>query len=762
MKTADHQRLVEIFNAALELPADERPQFISRECAADAELCKEVESLLAFHDDEFLEEDVSESVMEVLRGGLLPGHVICDRFEIIETLGRGGMGVVYLAHDHKLKRPVALKALAAHLSQDKRRVKSSLQEALDLSQIKHEHILHAYDHVEDHGTSFIVTEYVKGMTLRRKLQAGPLDLATALGIAREMALALEAAHAKGFVHQDIKPENVIVQEDGHVKVLDFGIAKLTEPEPREDDEPSRTGVSQTQGMSGFGTESYVSCEQVLGEKVDHRTDIWSLGVCLYEMLAGVPPFKGEKPIKTYAAIIMGDPAPLGKNVPEELKGIVKKALHKDRNERYQNMLEFRSDLEKVSPEQPGKRAARADSRVDTLKGWRRTRGKTIWWGLLLGATLSLLLAVALAAAIYPFDLFNNQDPKSADRAAEVAQAVVSACHLILLIVALGYFYKHPGAKGFRPLASDLQHDNLRSDITDSTGYVKVEDWKRARCIAEDALKDYRGSFVFLLVAWFILYSVALLRPFVEEHFITSLFTQANNFNTLCIWSCFRILNEPITTENRADNSEGMVIRALKAQTVTILIIFLLMFLWFSLEAGLTKSFADQAKSLPKQAASLWERGESLAEQAGSLWKQSESLGERVKNIHLASKLLSGICGGVAMALFVGRFQSKFVKSTDKSTDESTNKSTDWMIVIFYLYTVIQTLFIFYGDDSVQGKWWAAAIMQSALYLKCLLILYTFWLFQTGRLLFYLVRVRRASDQVDSEWLKFRDVLRPEG
>lgn len=755
MKTADHQRLVEIFNGALELPVDKRSQFISRECGGDAELCKEVESLLAFHDDEFLEEDVSESVMEVLRGGLLPGHVICDRFEIIEMLGRGGEGVVYLAHDHKLKRPVALKALAARLSQDKRRVKSSLQEALDLSQIKHEHILTAYDHVEDHGTSFIVTEYVKGMTLRRKLQAGPLDLATALGVAREMALALEAAHAKGFVHQDIKPENVIVQEDGHVKVLDFGIAKLTEPETREDDEPSRTGVSQTQGMSGFGTENYMSCEQVLGETVDHRTDIWSLGVCLYEMLAGAPPFKGEKPIKTYAAILKDDPAPLGQNVPEELKGIVKKALQKVRNERYQTMLEFRSDLEKVTLQQPGKRAAHADGRVDTLRGWRRTRGKTIWWGLLLGATLSLLVAVALASAIYSFDLFNNQGSTPAGRAAEGAQAVVSACHLILIAVALGYFYKHPGAKAFRPLASDLQHGNLRSDITDSTGYVKVEDWTRARGIAEDALKDYRGSFVFLLVAWFILYSVALLRPFVEEHFITSLFTQANNFNTLCIWSCFRILNEPITTENRAENSEGIVIRALKAQTVTILIIFLLMFLWFSLEAGLTKSFADQAKSLGEQA-------KSLADQAAALRGQAGSLGERVKNIHQGSKLLSGICGGVAMALFVGRFQSKFVKSPGNSTDESTSKSTDWVIVIFYLYTVIQTLFIFYGDESVEGKWWAAAVMQSALYLKCLLILYMFWLFQTGRLLFYLVRVRRASDQVDSEWLKFREVLRPEG
>src|SRR3712207_5384296 len=129
MKPADQQRLVEIFNGALELPLAERPQFLSSECGADAGLRDEVESLLAFHDDDFLKENVRESVMEVIRGGLLPGHVIEDRYEIIDTLGRGGMGVVYLAQDHKLKRRVAMKALAANFGQDERKVKSVRQEA---------------------------------------------------------------------------------------------------------------------------------------------------------------------------------------------------------------------------------------------------------------------------------------------------------------------------------------------------------------------------------------------------------------------------------------------------------------------------------------------------------------------------------------------------------------------------------------------------------------------------------------------------------
>lgn len=746
MKAAERQRLAEIFNGALELPADERAQFVARECGDDAELRREMESLLSFHDEEFLEKDVSESVFEVIRGGLLPGHLICDRFEVIETLGRGGMGVVYVAHDHKLNRPVALKALAAHLSQDKRRVKSFANEALTVSQIEHRNILTVFDLVEDGGTSFIVTEYVKGETLRQKLQAGPLALPTAVGITREIASALEAAHARGVVHQDVKPENVIVREDGHVKVLDFGIARLTGPGPRAGDEPDPTGLGKTEDVSGFGTVNYMSPEQVRRQAAGEGTDIWSLGVCLYEMLAGAPPFKDQTREDTLALILKGEPAPLGQNVPGELKGIVKRALQKERGGRYQKMLEFRSDLEQVSFPRPGKRSAHAHGRVDTFKGWRRTTGRQIWRGLLLGATLSML--ATLAFVIYSFDPFNPQQSEAMDGAAQGAQTIVSFSHLILIALALGYFYKHPGPKGFRPLASDLHYGRLKWDITDSTGYVEVNDWERARSIAEGALKDYRDSFVVLLVAWFILYSVALLRPLFEEHFVTSLFTQANNINTLCIWSCFIILNEPITTENRAANSQGIVIKALKAQRGTILIIVLVTFLWFSLEAGLTKSLAERAKA--------------LTEQAGFLTEQAKSLAGWVKNIHQGSKIISGICGGVAMALFVGRFQSKFVKSPDKSTDESTNKSTDWVIVVFYLYTVIQTLFFFYGDASVEGKWWAAAVMQAALYLKCLLILYMFWLFQTGRLLFYLVRVRRASDQVDSEWLKFREVLRPEG
>src|SRR6185369_16212129 len=277
MKPADHQKVIEIFNDALELPVDQRAQFLAQECGADTELLKEVESLLASNDDMFLEDDVSESVLDLLQGRLMSGEVVCNRYEIIEMIGRGGMGEVYLAKDPTTNRPVALKTLPESFSHDERRMKNFRNEAQTVSQINHQNILTIYDFNEEEG--FIVTEYIEGETLRSRLQSGALDVSAALAITRQIASALEAANARGVVHSDIKPENVIVREDGLVKVLDFGIAKLGESGPPEDEG----------NPAGFGTANYMSPEQLRGQDVDARTDIWSLGVCLYEMLTGAPP-----------------------------------------------------------------------------------------------------------------------------------------------------------------------------------------------------------------------------------------------------------------------------------------------------------------------------------------------------------------------------------------------------------------------------------------------------------------------------------------
>jgi serine/threonine protein kinase len=715
MKHIDHQKVEEIFNDALELPADKRARFLSEECGADAELCEEVESLLAAHDETFLEEDLSESVLELIRGGLLPGDVINNRYEIIELLGRGGMGEVYLAKDPTMGRKVAVKLVRGNFDQDRKRIKSFVNEARAASQINHPNILTVHDFIEEGDASFIITEYVEGGTLREKLQSHPLDLPTTLKLTGEVASALEAAHKKGVVHRDIKPENIGINNDGHVKILDFGIAKLTERESSEN-ETTTFVASQPEVEDGFGTARYMSPEQVrarYGEQhVDARSDIWSLGVCLYEMLTGVNPFKGESSIDTLAAILKVEPPPPGQNVPAPLKAVLKKALQKKRDDRYQTMREFRSALEHMAL-QPLVNSPDSTRGMDAFEEWRRTAGKNIWRVLLYGALLCLVISIALTTYLSGF--FNSDISTWGEGAAQGAQAVGSLFHLILLGVAFGYFYKNPGLKEFRPIASDIENNRLKPIITYSTGYEKISDWEQARKIARTALKDYREIFVGLLFAWFSLYACTLLMLKRPGEFLTALYTQANNFNTLCIWLCFRILNEPITTENKAQNDKSIVIKeSLKGQIGLLMIVFVLMVFWSILEYNFAADFTGPPEL-----------------------------------VHKISKLISGIFGGVAMALFVGRFQSKFLKSPD------------WLIITLYLYTVIQTLFIFYGDKSVEGKGWAAVVIHAALFLKCLLILYMFWLFQSGRLLFYLVRVRRASTQVDGEWQTFREVLRRE-
>jgi hypothetical protein len=545
------------------------------------------------------------------------------------------------------------------------------------------------------NTSFIITEFIEGETLRKRLQCGALDLSTALKITRQIASALEAAHAKGVVHRDIKPENVIVKDDGHVKVLDFGIAKLAEGRTPEDD----INLAQGDATSGFGTANYMSCEQVRGQDVDARTDIWSLGVCLYEMLTGTPPFKGEKSIDTFAAILKDDPAPLGQHIPESLKEIIKKSLKKNRDKRYQTMRELAYDLER-SPET-------ANKLVDTFTGWRKTAGAKIWAILLACAALSCVLAAAPALINYFYE-------PVVDSAARFAQAVASGFHLIVIVIAYWYFRKNPGPQEFRPLKYDKAEGRLKPHITYSTGYEKPSDWKRAREIAKEALKHYRDAFVWLLFAWLFLYSVTLLSLIEKGFIVASVLTLANNLNTLTIGLCFAILNEPITTEDTTQNKKAITVTEGRKWPASLIPALIVMMFWLVLE----------------------------------LWLASR-LPQYEERVHYFARVISGLAGGVAMALFVGRFQSKFLKTPG------------WLVLVLFLYTVIQALFIFYGGEQPGELAGAAVVMNAALVLKCLLILYMFWLFQSGRLLFYLVRVRRATTQVDSEWQNFREVLQQE-
>ncbi|MDX6529561.1 MAG: eukaryotic-like serine/threonine-protein kinase [Blastocatellia bacterium] len=262
------------------------------------------------------------------------------------------MGEVFLAEDTKLGRKVALKLLAEELTQNRDRLSRFDQEAYAASALNHPNILTIYEMGDDEGRHFIATEFIEGITLRKRLGGAPMDLAEVLSVAIQVAGALEEAHAARIVHRDIKPENIMIRRNGHVKVLDFGLAKLTE-EP-DTDEPDTEAITralvQTDAGVVMGTSQYMSPEQARGKPVDARTDIWSLGVVLYEMASGRAPFTGETKTDVILAIARNDPAPLARfapNAPAEFEWIMLKALRKNVDERYQTVKELESDLKKL-------------------------------------------------------------------------------------------------------------------------------------------------------------------------------------------------------------------------------------------------------------------------------------------------------------------------------------------------------------------------------------------------------------------------------
>ncbi len=345
------QQIKQVFNSALERTGSERPGFLAEACAGDESLRGEVESLLSSHEREgrFIDAPAYEVAADLLveKPSTIGSGQNFGSYRVLSVLGRGGMGEVYLAEDNRLGRKVALKLLPSSFTNDSERLRRFEREARAASALNHPNILTIYEVGSFDGRQFIAAEYVEGQTLRQRQARSRLKLAEILDLSIQVASALAAAHRAGIVHRDIKPENIMLRSDGYAKVVDFGLAKLTET-PKASAESSVSTILQLDTDTGvvMGTTAYMSPEQARGLALDARTDIWSLGVVLYEMLSGAVPFKGDTRSDLIVSILDRDPAPLVTKeiVPSELDWIVRKALRKDREERYQTAPELLGDL----------------------------------------------------------------------------------------------------------------------------------------------------------------------------------------------------------------------------------------------------------------------------------------------------------------------------------------------------------------------------------------------------------------------------------
>lgn len=399
------EELDRILAEARQQPAADQAAFVSRACGADAALRSEAESLLRASNEskDFLELSAIDRLAQAFAADALnlkPGRRI-GVYTIVRKLGIGGAGEVWRAKDARLNRDVAIKVLLPHLSGDAEKLGRFAEEARAAGTLNHPNILTVHDVGEHHGMPYLVSECLEGRNLRERLKTGPMPVAEAIAVAQGAAQGLAAAHERGIVHRDLKPENTFLKSDGGIKLLDFGLAKLKLPAGG-----SRTGADDSALSMVAGTAAYMAPEQARGESPDPRADLFALGVMMYEMLAGLHPFRGASVFETLHAILTREPPDLlaaNERVPQSVARIVMRLLQKTPEARFQSARDLAWSLAQAAESTPRPAS-------EPTGPQQRNQMRTFRW-LLLG--MPMAIAVALAAAWWLTNQYSRSPPMSA-------------------------------------------------------------------------------------------------------------------------------------------------------------------------------------------------------------------------------------------------------------------------------------------------------------------------------------------------------------
>lgn len=420
MSPEKKQQIKQVFNAALDLSVEERPAFLENACHDDVEMRRQVEFLLSSFDSNFADNSETDITLTPQPNFQLTAGQKLSHYEIKKQLGTGGMGEVYLAEDTKLNRQVAIKILKS--SSDTHAQKRLLQEAQSAAVLDHPNICTVYEVGEENEIPFIAMHYIEGETLAEKLKRGAFPVDEAVSIAAQIADALHEAHSHGIIHRDIKPTNIIVTPRGQIKVLDFSLAKKVffDHEGETEKLLSQPGVI-------IGTIAYMSPEQARGQVIDGRSDIWSLGAILYEMLTGKIPFYGDTASDLIAGILKTEVPfvpEIKAKIPLQLEQIVLKTLAKKREERYQTAEELLADLKSLQK-----------SNNNSIEFQSRTDNRTVFW--VLASVFALLIA---AFGFYwlitqkPVSPFAKAEIKSITTSGNIIESAISPDGKLLAVV----------------------------------------------------------------------------------------------------------------------------------------------------------------------------------------------------------------------------------------------------------------------------------------------------------------------------------------